>query len=143
MYIIDEVLAARAVAGQLPASLTDAPLAVCTAAHWRLLRAVLAMQSAASGPAGQIQRLLVPMNRQQRVALHAPAPGVLQVLDPRLHSSVAASYANEHGLNWFVADHVGAAAFHEAELVFSSERRVPPAITTGRAAGLVPHRTVT
>ncbi|WP_419855160.1 hypothetical protein [Candidatus Poriferisodalis sp.] len=143
MYIIDEVLAARAVAGQLPVSLTEAPLAICTSAHWRLLRAVLAMQFAAPGPVGQIQRLLAPMSRPQRVAIHAPAPEVLQVMDPRLHSSVAASFANEHGLNWFVADHVGAAAFHEAELVFSSARRVPPAITTGRGTGLVPYRIVT
>ena len=73
------------------------------------------------------------------MTLHAPSPDMLHVLDPRLYSSGAASYANEYGLNWFVADHLGAAAFHDAELVFSSEHRVPPAIATGKAAGIVPH----
>lgn len=146
MFIVDDVLTARAIAGRLPADLAESPLALCMSAHWRLLRAALSMQSSAQSPTaehgGQIQKLLAPLTRQQRVRLHAPSPDMLHVLDPRLYSSVAASYANECGLNWFVADHVGAAAFHNAELVFSSERRVPPAVSTGSAADAVAYRVV-
>lgn len=109
-------------------------MAMAPAHWWILLRAEAKLRETGDSAYGQLGGLLAALSPAARGELVAPRGDIFEVLDFREHAATAARIAQTLKCNWLVADLVGAAIHYRVELVFGSERNVPPAIRGDAAA---------
>jgi hypothetical protein len=113
VIVVDDRLSIDALAGlPIPTARGGEPIATTWCFHFRLVRAL-----ADERVAGHLSRA---MSGEVRARAAEPPPGALVVLDPRLSTAMAATYASKHGLNLLAAELLAAAKLHRARVVVSA-----------------------
>lgn len=113
MRIIDEYVALRALAGDWPSELPHDLLGLTYARHWRLLSA-LAVPSR-----GRISSKVGALSGKARQAIRRPHPDLLEVLDPRPTSLLAADLLETIGpTSMLIAETLAAAIHHHSAIFF-------------------------
>lgn len=125
MIIVDDRLAAYALSGDPEQRWPDDIPAVTWALYYRLVRALLD-----SSRTGQISRDATPLMVQR--AQNPPAH-LLQLLDPRPYTVSATRFSREYGLSLALAELVGAAVHHRAQ-VHATSRNAADRFRTACAA---------
>lgn len=115
MIIVDDHLALLAIAGALPDLGRPGPIATTYGFHFRLARAV-----ADSARTGTLSRRLDNAPASLQRVLRPPA-NRLVVLDPRASLGEAVRVGVEHGANLLLAELVGAAVHHRADVRVTPE----------------------
>lgn len=114
MILVDDRLAAELLAGRTIAQAVDPERATTWGFHFRVVRAIFD---------GRVTGVLSRAAEGAREHVLNPPAAVLTVLDPRLHTVVAAELSTRHQLNLLAADLLAAARTHSAD-VLVSERNV-------------------
>lgn len=129
MLIVDDHLALLAVGGGLPKGLPEGPVATTYGFHFRLARAL-----ADPSLDGALTRGVDAARALTRVL--SPPSDRLVVLDPRRSTGESITIAVEHGVNFLLAQLVGAALHHGAPVRISQRNcgRAWPGVM--RAAGV-------
>lgn len=125
MIIVDDHLAAYALSGDPEQRWPDDTPAIPWALYYRLVRALLD-----SSRTGQISRDAAPLMVQRA---QDPPAHLLQVLDPRPHTVNATRFSREYRLSLALADLVGAAVHHRAQ-VHATSRNATDRFRTACAA---------
>lgn len=113
MRIVDEYVALRALVGDWPAEIPADLLGLTYTRHWRLLSAM----SASTG--GRISRRLSALGTEDLEAIRRPHPDLLEVLDPRATSVLAADLLATIGpTSMLIAETLAAAIHFESDLYF-------------------------
>jgi hypothetical protein len=109
--IVDEYVALRALVGDWPAEIPRDLLGLTYARHWRLLSAL------AVPGRGRISRRLSALSNDDREAIRRPHPDLVEVLDPRATSVLAADLLQSIGpTSVLIAETLAAAIHHRSEI---------------------------
>jgi hypothetical protein len=113
MRVVDEYVALRALFGDWPAEIPHDVLGLTYTRHWRLLSAM------AVPTAGRISRGLAALGAEDRELVRRPHPDLLEVLDPRATSLLAADLLETIGpTSMLIAETLAAAIHFQSELYF-------------------------
>lgn len=111
MRIVDEYAAVRVLIGDWPPDLPRDLLGLTYTRHWRLLSAL------AVPTRGRISRQLEGLSRDGREAIRRPHPELVEVLDPRATSVLAADLLQSIGpTSVLIAETLAAAIHHRSEV---------------------------
>ena len=119
MIVVDESRAIRRLLGDVPEDLPDEPLAITTAAQWRILQRIHAPSD------GQLSRALGALSPAGRAVFRQPSPFVLDVIDPRPLLDEAAQIAARYGNTGLLISETAAAGLaHRTRLWFGNPRNI-------------------
>jgi len=119
VIVVDEYLAIRSLLGDVPEELPDEPLAITTAAQWRILQRIHAPSD------GQLSRALSALSPVGRAVFRQPSPFVLDVIDPRPLLDEAAQIAARYGNTGLLISETAAAGLaHGRQLWFGNPRNI-------------------
>ena len=132
MRIVDEYVALRVLAGDWPDEIPQDVLGLTYARHWRLLSAL------AVPTVGRISRGLAALSGDDRERLRRPHPDLLEVLDPRATSLLAADLLETIGpTSMLIAETLAAAIRFQSELYFGDpQNAVGPMRKHARTLGV-------
>jgi hypothetical protein len=132
MRVVDEYLALRVLAGDWPAEIPHDVLGLTYARHWRLLSAM------ANPSAGRISRGLAALSGEDRERLRRPHPDLIEVLDPRATSLLAADLLETTGpTSMLIAETLAAAIRQQSEIyVGDPQNAVGPMRKHARTLGV-------
>jgi hypothetical protein len=121
--IVDEYVALRVLVGDWPAEIPADLLGLTYTRHWRLL-------SALAVPAGgRISRRLAALDGDDRDVIRRPHPDLLEVLDPRATSLLAADLLKTVGpTSMLIAETLAAAIHFESDLYFGDPQNAAGSI---------------
>ena len=113
MRVVDEYVALRVLFGDWPAEMPHDVLGLTYARHWRLLSTM------ANPTGGRISRALAALGSQDRELIRRPHPDLLEVLDPRATSLLAADLLETIGpTSILIAETLAAAIRFQSDLYF-------------------------
>lgn len=113
MRVVDEYVALRVLAGDWPAEIPLDVLGLTYARHWRLLSAL------AVPTVGRISRGLAALSSEDSEHLRRPHPDLLEVVDPRATSLLAADLLETIGpTSMLIAETLAAAIHFQSEVYF-------------------------
>ena len=135
VFICDQYIAIQALADALPEELEGQHLAMASSHYWLLLRAEVGLRDPSCRRPGRLGSLIEQLSPGAREHFLTPSSDVIEVLDFREYAYTSAAVAQRFRLNWLVADLVGAAVHHRAELRFGNPRNVPPPIAEAGTDG--------
>jgi hypothetical protein len=117
MRIVDEYMALRVLRGDWPPEVPEALLGLTYTRHWRLL-------SAMSAPTdGRISQQLAGLSPEGREAVRRPHPDLIEVLDPRVTSLLAADLLETTGpTSMLIVETLAAAVHYRSAIYFGDER---------------------
>lgn len=132
MRVIDEYVALRVLAGDWPAEIPHNVLGLTYTRHWRLLSAM------ATPTLGRISRGLAALSGEDRERLRRPHPDLLEVLDPRATSLLAADLLETIGsTSMLIAETLAAAIRFQSDVyVGDPQNAVGPLRKHARALGV-------
>lgn len=132
MRVVDEYVALRVLAGDWPAEIPHDVLGLTYTRHWRLLSAL------AIPTFGRISRGLAALSGDDRERLRRPHPDLLQVLDPRDTSLLAADLLETIGpTSMLIAETLAAAIrFQSKVYVGDPQNAVGPMRKHARTLGV-------
>jgi hypothetical protein len=111
--IVDEYTVVRVLIGDWPTEVPRDLLGLTYTRHWRLLSAL------AVPTRGRISRQLESLSREGREAIRRPHPELVEVLDPRPTSVLAAELLRTVGpTSVLIAETLAAAIHHRSEVFF-------------------------
>jgi hypothetical protein len=132
MRIVDEYVALRVLFGDWPAEVPHDVLGLTYTRHWRLLSTL-----AAPG-GGRISRILASFSAEDRELVRRPHPDLLEVLDPRATSLLAADLLETIGpTSMLIAETLAAALRLQSPLYFGdTQNTIGPMRTHAQALGV-------
>ncbi len=132
MRVVDEYVALRVLAGDWPAEIPHDVLGLTYARHWRLLSAM------AKPRVGRISRGLAALSGEDRERLRRPHPDLIEVLDPRATSLLAADLLETTGpTSMLIAETLAAAIRLQSEIyVGDPQNAVGPMRKHARTLGV-------
>ena len=123
MRIVDEYVALRALVGDWPVEIPADLLGLTYTRHWRLLSAM------AVPAAGRISRRLSALGTEDREAIRRPHPDLVEVLDPRATSVLAADLLATIGpTSILIAETLAATIHFESDLYFGDPQNAAGSI---------------
>ena len=129
MQIVDEYVALRVLVGDWPSEVPQDLLGLPYTRHWRLLSAI------ALPTRGQISRRLALLSPAARDALQRPHPDLLEVLDPRATSLLAADLLRTIGpTSMLIAETLAAAIHHQCAIFFGDRANAGGSVADHAAA---------
>ena len=132
MRVVDEYVALRVLFGDWPAEIPHDVGGLTYTRHWRLLSTM------ANPTGGRISRALAALSSQDRELIRRPHPDLLEVLDPRATSLLAADLLETIGpTSILIAETLAAAIRFQSDLYFGDpQNAVGPIREHARVFGL-------